>query len=144
MAGQSSQANNSEEEMITGINVTPLVDVMLVLLVMFMITAPVLYQSAIKVDLPKALSGEKTERVTLRLTLLQSKELLVDKTKVELSKLPEITKQVLEKDETADAILAADSAVSHGEVMKVVDVLRNNGLKKIAIGVDSPEGGAKK
>jgi biopolymer transport protein ExbD len=50
--------DSGDDELIAGINVTPLVDVVLVLLVIFLITAPVIYQSAIKVQLPKASSGE--------------------------------------------------------------------------------------
>src|SRR3954463_5329180 len=49
----------SDDDFISGINVTPLVDVVLVLLVIFLITAPVIYQSAIKVQLPKAQTGEE-------------------------------------------------------------------------------------
>jgi biopolymer transport protein ExbD len=51
----------ADDDVISGINITPLVDVVLVLLIIFMITAPVIYQSAIKVKLPQAKSGEDLE-----------------------------------------------------------------------------------
>jgi biopolymer transport protein ExbD len=125
------------EDIITGINVTPLVDVVLVLLVMFMITAPVLYQSAIKVDLPKAASGEQTEHVTLRLTLMKDGTALLDRQKIELKDITDIAKRAVDKDPLADAVVGADSSLTHGAVMSFVDSLRTNGIKKIAIGVES-------
>src|SRR5436190_24061454 len=57
--------SSNDEEMFSAINVTPLVDVVLVLLIIFMITAPTIYQSAIKVQLPKAQSGEATEKAAM-------------------------------------------------------------------------------
>ena len=59
----------TEDDPISGINVTPLVDVVLVLLIIFMITAPVLYQSAIQVQLPKASTGEKAEKSPLEFSI---------------------------------------------------------------------------
>lgn len=136
MAGMS---NSSDEDMITGINVTPLVDVVLVLLVIFMITAPAIYQSAIKVELPKAVSGEKTEHITLRFTLMKDGKIVLGKDETTLEKIPELVKSAIEKDPTANAVLFADAGVSHGQVMKVLDQIKANGIAKFALGVDSPE-----
>src|SRR5680860_538573 len=61
--------NSSDDDFISGINVTPLVDVVLVLLIIFMITAPAIYQSAIKVQLPKAKSGEASEKPPMNFTI---------------------------------------------------------------------------
>src|SRR3954471_13791434 len=61
--------NSQDDELVASINVTPLVDVVLVLLVIFLITAPVIYQSAIKVQLPKASTGEKNPNSPLSFTL---------------------------------------------------------------------------
>ena len=64
-----SSSNSSDDELVAAINVTPLVDVVLVLLVIFLITAPVIYQSAIKVQLPKAATGENNANTPLSFTL---------------------------------------------------------------------------
>src|SRR4051812_26716722 len=61
----SSFGSSNDEEVFSAINVTPLVDVVLVLLIIFMITAPAIYQSAIKVQLPKAKSGETSEKQSI-------------------------------------------------------------------------------
>src|SRR3954469_1827821 len=78
MAGFSS----TDDDMITGINVTPLVDVVLVLLIIFMITAPVLYQSAIKIQLPKAKTGEENPKSPLNFTISKDGDLAWDKEKL--------------------------------------------------------------
>lgn len=136
MAGLKSDS----EEMITGINVTPLVDVVLVLLVIFMITAPAIYQSAIKVELPKAISGEKSDRVTLKFVLMKNGSILMGRDNITREKIPEIAKMALLRDPTANAVIAADSLMSHGEVITFIDLLKSNGVSRFAIGVEAPQG----
>ena len=134
--------SNSDDDMITGINVTPLVDVVLVLLIIFMITAPAIYQAAIKVELPKATSGEKTEHVTLRFTLLSNGELRLGKETISKDRVAEAVKTALDKDSTANAIVSADQTLSHGSVMGLIDAIKAAGMTKIAIGVQSSTGNA--
>ncbi len=142
MAGMN---QGSADEEIVGINVTPLVDVVLVLLVIFMITAPAIYQSAIKVELPKAVSGEKTEHVTLKFTVTKDGNIVMGKEQMPLSQVAGVVKQALEKDATANAVIFADAGVSHGNVMGLLDVIKTNGITRFALGVDTPEkiGGGK-
>lgn len=132
-------SKSDSEDMITGINVTPLVDVVLVLLVIFMITAPAIYQAAIKVELPKAVSGEKTEHITLKFTLTKDGQIMLDKEVVTMDKIPGIVTQAVTKDPTANAVIFADAGVSHGQVMQLLDSVKVNGIAKFALGVDSPE-----
>ena len=127
----------SDEEIITGINVTPLVDVVLVLLVIFMITAPVIYQATIKIDLPKATSGEKTEHVTLRFSLSANGEINLGNDKVAKEQIPDLAKQALAKDPTANAVVAADKSLSHGSVIGFIDLLKSSGIQRFGIAVDS-------
>lgn len=135
MAGKLSDS----EEMITGINVTPLVDVVLVLLVIFMITAPALYQAAIRVELPKAASGEKTEHVTLRFTLLKDGSILIGNERITKDQVVEVVKRSIQTDPTANAVIAAEASLTHGDVIGFIDLLKTNGLSRFAIGVDTPQ-----
>lgn len=130
-------SSNDSDDMIVGINVTPLVDVVLVLLVIFMLAAPVIYQAAIKVDLPKAVSGENAEHITLRFTATKDGSTMLDKEKVSDERIAQIIKESLEKDPTTSAVVAADKECSHGQVIALIDVLKTNGISKIALGVDS-------
>lgn len=129
--------------MITGINVTPLVDVVLVLLIIFMITAPAIYQSGIKVELPKAATGEKVERVTLKFSLLPSGEIRLGPDPVTLARIPEIVEGALKKDPQATAVVGADRNLAHGTVIELIDALKGAGLTKIALGVQSKESSKK-
>lgn len=134
---------NDNDEMITGINVTPLVDVVLVLLIIFMITAPAIYQAGIKVELPKAASGEKVERVTLRFSLMPNGEIRLGSDPVQLARVPSIVEDALKKDPQATAVVAADRNLAHGTVIELIDSLKSSGLTKIALGVQSKDNSRK-
>ncbi len=136
MAASSSQ---DPEDMITGINITPMVDVMLVLLVIFMIAAPTLYNASIKIELPAAKSGEKTEKVTLKFLLSKDGKITLDKKEVTKAELPGLLKKSLEVDPKTDAVIEADRNLSHGSVVEFIDQLKGAGIHRFAIAVDSPE-----
>src|ERR1700757_1089270 len=80
---------SGDEAFISGINVTPLVDVVLVLLIIFLITAPVIYQSAIKVQLPRAQTGEETRKSPLDFTISKDGQLSWNKEAVDWNALPQ-------------------------------------------------------
>jgi len=71
-------AHENDDEMISGINVTPLVDITLVLLIIFMVTATYIVKETIEVDLPKAASGGQTVGTTLTFVLDKQGRLFVD------------------------------------------------------------------
>lgn len=135
MAGGS--LNNNDDEIITSINVTPLVDVMLVLLVMFMITAPIIYQAGIKIELPKTKSGEKTESITLKFTLSKDGKITQGQDVLTKEKVIEVVKNALKKDPQTAAVISADKALDHGTVIEFMDLLKSSGVMKLAIGVDA-------
>ncbi len=135
----SSGGIGGEEEIISGINVTPLVDVVLVLLIIFMITAPAIYQSAIKVQLPTAKSGEDSPKSAFQFTLTKENELMWDKEKITWETLQ---KNLAEKSKAGSlgeetALISADQSTSHGSVIKLMDILRSAGLVRFALNVDS-------
>lgn len=134
MAGVKSDS----DDMIVGINVTPLVDVVLVLLVIFMITAPVLYHAAISVDLPKAKSGQNVKHVTLRFSMLADGKIALGSDIIKRSNVPSILANAIKQDPTANAIVAADKNLTHGAVVSFIDLLKQAGLTHLGIAVDSP------
>lgn len=131
-------AQDSDSE-ISAINVTPLVDVVLVLLVIFLITAPAIYQSTIKVQLPQASSGEASQKSPIQLGLDAQGNLSWNQEKISWEQLPgklqalgaEISNQV--------AVVSADRATQHGSVVRLMDVLRTHGLLKFALQVESSQ-----
>lgn len=130
-------ATSSDDDVISGINVTPLVDVVLVLLVIFLMTAPVIYQSAIKVQLPKARSGETNPKSPLSFTLTKDGTLSWNKDPVDWNQLPERLKAMGPSLVDENAMISADQATPHGTVIRLMDALRQAGLTHFALNVDA-------
>jgi biopolymer transport protein ExbD len=125
----------SGDDEIYDINLVPFIDVVLVLLICFMIVAPVAYQSGIRVSLPNAKSGTKLEKTTLRFVMDSGGGIALDGKSVDSARLREAVAKALSVDPGAEAVVAADSALSHGDVMNLIDQLRQAGLKSVAMGV---------
>src|SRR4051794_2565489 len=120
-------AFSSDDDVISAINVTPLVDVVLVLLIIFMITAPVLYQSAIKVQLPKARSGEEAQKSPLNFTITKEGEVAWDKDKLDWDALGKRLATMGPGLAQETAVISADQATPHGTVIRLMDALRTAG-----------------
>ncbi len=133
MAGQEF---SDEDEVITGINVTPLVDVMLVLLVIFMVTANYISQKAINLDLPKAATGESPGEVSLGLSLDKEGVLYLNGEKSDYVRLKDYISKEKAGGKTVSAMISADSATTHGLVVQLMDAVRKNGITDIAFSVE--------
>lgn len=115
------------------INVTPLVDVMLVLLIIFMITAPML-ASGLKVDLPQAKQAQPLNpKEPVVITLAKEGKLSVGPDSVEKAGLIEAVRAKLADDQTGIIHLRGDKDVPYGDVVSIMDLLASNGLTRIAI-----------
>lgn len=126
-----------DEEAISGINVTPLVDVVLVLLVIFLMTAPVIYQSAIKVQLPKARTGEEAGiKGPLNFTINSEGKIYWNAEELSWEKLTERLNALGPKVSEETAIISADETTPHGVVVKLMDSLRASGLVRFALNVE--------
>ena len=127
---------------INEINMVPFIDVMLVLLIIFMVTAPVIYQSAIKVQLPKTKTGEGQQKSPFQFSIGKAGDLHLGEEAVEdWSTLPQrIAKLGAGKDLTQEvASISADQTAQHGQVMKLIDILRQTGITRFALNVESSE-----
>ena len=124
------------DDMITGINVTPLVDITLVLLIIFMVTATYVVKETIEVDLPKAASGGETVGTTLALVIDKDGKLYVDGSETGADHARELVRAALATDKDAKAIISADKRVSHGQVVEVIDLVKSEGLVKFAINIE--------
>jgi biopolymer transport protein TolR len=128
-------AGGEDDDGITGINVTPLVDIMLVLLIIFMVTASYIVKPSIEVDLPKAASGGDTLDTTLSLVLAKDGSLFLNGEATTREAIAARCKEVAAKDPKAQAIIAADNAALHGQVVSLIDLIRVNGVLKFAINI---------
>ena len=136
MAGGASFGGDDESPMIVGINVTPLVDITLVLLIIFMVTASYIVSPAIKVDLPKAASGSDQTKTTLAVTIAKDGNVYLNGERSSDGRIVDYIHGELPKNPDLQAIIAADKAVSHGDVIHVIDLVKRSGVHRFALNVD--------
>ena len=125
----------SDDDMITGINVTPLVDITLVLLVILMVTASYVVSRAIPVELPKGATGEATP-TTLTVSIDKDGKTFLDAEPIAEPALRARIKTAHDADPETRAVIAADGRTSHSNVIHVIDLLRRENVTKFAINVD--------
>jgi len=130
--------SSNDEEGINGINVTPLVDVTLVLLIIFMVTAKLIAGRAVPLDLPKAATAGITQTMLTVSIDAQGKVHANGQPVLDDAALRAQTSQELRKNPELRTVIAASSAASHGSVMHVVDTIRDAGAVKIAFQADKP------
>ena len=139
MAGGASPFDGDDDSgrMITEINVTPLVDIVLVLLIIFMVTTTYIVNPSIKVDLPKAATGSEQAKTTLGLTLTKDGSLYLNGDKTDDGGLQRFIATELPKNPELQAVIAADKVVPHGSVVHVIDLVKRAGVRKFAINVEA-------
>lgn len=138
--------NVDEEDGITGINVVPLVDVMLVLLVIFMVATEFVQQEMldktppnVPVQLPRAASGEETNNKMLMLVINGGGELYLNGKDATLPDVKRYVAELKAKGTKLEAVVAADERLRHGQVVEVIDALRLLGVSDVAINTKKQE-----
>ncbi|HSO33054.1 MAG TPA: biopolymer transporter ExbD [Labilithrix sp.] len=126
---------DENQESITGINVTPLVDITLVLLIIFMVTAKLIVSKSVPLDLPKAASGSDIQTVFSIVLAADGTTQIDSKTVPSDDAILAQAKAARDKNPELRAIIKADSAVNHGRVIHVLDLLKQAQVAKIAFGV---------
>ena len=115
------------------INVTPLVDVMLVLLIIFMVTAPMLMQG-VEVNLPKTTTKNiKTREEPLMLTVNKEKEIFIEKHRIKLDNLEIKIQKIFQNRRDKEILLRADKEVPYGFVIKVIAKVKQAGIDKLGM-----------
>ena len=113
------------------INITPLTDVALVLLIIFMITAPLIVQSGIKVKLPGAVTSDVTPEKNIILTITAEGKVFLGNQEIAIKDLFEPVAALLAVSQAKIVIINADKNVPHGIVVSVLDVARQSGAEKL-------------
>lgn len=130
---------DDDDDAIASINVTPFVDVVLVLLVMLMVTSTQIVRAQLMVDLPQAASGGETVPSTLNITLLKDGSLLLDGSPATGEDLIETVERLRRTDPKAQAVIAADQGVAYGRVVAVIDAVKTNGISSFALNIEKVE-----
>jgi biopolymer transport protein ExbD len=117
------------------INITPFTDVVLVLLIIFMIATPFIYQSSMKVQLPQASKSEETSRDII-ITINAQGDVFLEDRKLDLGTLKyRLTAMVKSKPDTS-VIINGDKNVKYDSVIQVMDVLTRSGVKNPGLGIE--------
>jgi biopolymer transport protein TolR len=117
------------------INITPFTDVVLVLLIIFMIATPFIYQSSMKVQLPKGSKSEENPRDII-ITINSRGDVFLEDAKLDLSTLKyKLSTMVKGKPDTS-VIINGDKEVKYNAVMEVMDILTQSGVKNPGLGIE--------
>ena len=126
-----------DDELITAINVTPLVDVVLVLLIIFMVTTEIIHEldkpQVLPIDLPGAASSEEMLSTGLMSLVIDAKgALYLNTEKVDEAAITKAIQTINSQNVVPQALISADQNVAHGSVVALMDLLRLQGVKQIA------------
>lgn len=124
-----------EEEPITDINVTPLVDVALVLVIIFMAVSPFMLQAGLKVSESKAgaATGKHSLEENVQITLTEQNKIMVNDQEIEMSDLATKLKELIPKSKDGLVTVQADQTNRVGQVVEILDIAKQSGAKKVAI-----------
>ncbi|MDP3541345.1 MAG: biopolymer transporter ExbD [Elusimicrobiota bacterium] len=136
MAGSAIESDDP----ITDINITPLVDVCLVLVIIFMVTAPMFSEPPIKIDLPVANTREGEEADKLTITLSKDGEYAIDTRKFTDPKLlGDALREALAQKESKVVILRADKDALHGQLTDLMSRAKDAGAQSLTIATEQPK-----
>jgi biopolymer transport protein ExbD len=128
--------NSSDNDLVTGINVTPMVDITLVLLIIFMVTASFISEQALQIHLPKVVKEEKAPQPALTVTMGLNGELKFNLKDVGL---PELTQQMTEEasiNPEVKVIVKAPREITYEKLAAVLDAIKMGGVQKVALAMD--------
>jgi len=120
---------------IVDINITPFVDIVLVVLIIFMVTSSVVASEHIPVDLPDAATGTSDTSVSLAIMIQADGELSLDGQPINTDRLRQSIRTARAEGEVT-CLIGADTATSHGDVVAVIDLVRQEGVSRFALDVD--------
>jgi len=132
-------SSEDSSEIMAEINITPLTDIFLVLLIIFMITSSAMIESGGKVNLPKAVATQSETRGTT-VTLTPKREIFVNQKKVTEANLEAVLKDALNGSRDKTVILRGDRDVLLGETVKVMSIVKRAGASEIAIAAEAERG----
>ena len=121
---------------IVGINVTPMVDVVLVLLVIMMVSAVYIVSQSLKVELPKTANSDEPAQSPLAVTITKEGKYFFEQKPIDERGLVGKLKQAKGEKKEPSLVVTADKEAYHGDVVHVIDLAKSEGITKFAINVE--------
>ena len=128
-------AGSNEDEVIDGINITPMVDVILVLLVIFMVTANFLKKESININLPKVQAADPNVSQSVQVALTRDGKILLEGQLITEEKLISTLERDIKFRPNMRLTLSADEKLAYGTIMKLMGVIRKSGVSRVALSV---------
>ena len=130
------QSTRGRRAGIVGINVTPMVDVVLVLLVIMMVSATYIVSQSMKVQLPKTATSDEAVQSTAAVTIAKDRRVFFNGEPVEEAALVAKLRAAYAVSSEVNLVVSADKDTAHGDVMHVIDLAKIEGISKFAINVE--------
>jgi biopolymer transport protein ExbD len=130
-----SHTPHDDEEIISSINITPLVDIFLVLLIIFMITSSVIDQQEIKINLPRAAHAGSEAPKASGLVMDKNKNMFLDGEPSDSAHLTANLRTAVAGDPEHQVLIAADQDLAYREVVRLIDIVRGSGITRYALKV---------
>lgn len=128
---------DDNDEGFNDINITPFVDVVLVLLVIFMVTAPVMVKESLKVNLPKTLTSDITSKAdSIGVAITKEGQVLFNGKLLGPDSLQAELKRISKEAPQTNFLISADTDSRHGDVVRMIDMLKKNNLNRFALQVE--------
>jgi biopolymer transport protein ExbD len=128
-------SRHDDEEIISTINITPLVDIFLVLLIIFMITSTVLDQQEIKINLPKAANAGSQAPKASGLVMDIERNMFLDGVPSDSARIVSQLQNAVSKNPDHQVLIAADQDLAYREIVRLIDIVRGAGVTKYALKV---------
>lgn len=126
----------NDDEPIAAINIVPLVDIILVVLIIFMVTAPLVLKPTIDVNLPKAASGDESPPTPLNIAINSNGAISLNGQQSTLEQVTAYAAQMVAQKPDTAAILQADKSVTLEKLTEIIDVVKSAGVKKVAFSIE--------
>jgi len=128
--------NKNRTPIIAEINITPLTDVVMVLLVIFMVTTPLMMNEAFKIKLPVATTSEPQIEQTTTVSIAPGNHIYLNKAEVSMEDLKGLLASRMASSPDRTVVIKADTNILHGTVVKVLDIAKESGALKLAISTE--------
>lgn len=132
-------SKNKRNKVVADINITPFTDVVLVLLIIFMITTPMLSQHEIKVNLPKAERMETDDAKNIEVTIDKDGLIYLNGSQIHIAYFEDAVKNLISKNPGKPVIIKGDKTVQYDLVIQVMDKAKKAGASKFALAVEMPD-----
>ncbi len=128
-----------DDQPIADINIVPFVDIILVVLIIFMISTPYIVKPSIRVNLPKAASGEDTKPSQLTVSITADGKAYIGNKNVTDDEISTFAREEAAKKPDTQAVISADKDTLHGRVVQVIDLIKTAGITRFAITIDKKQ-----